>query len=125
MQVLPTRASRAGKGASGAGCFWGVADGAGGYFYSTGDGDNPLKNPQANYIKGEVKKRGLGLTGLAQALGLPYGTVTGVVNGYRHNERAQRAIAAYLGEPVEDLFQHVTQDSPGEAGVLSKNAGQN
>lgn len=44
------------------------------------------------------------LTSLARNLGLPYGTVAGTVYGYKRNPEVQARIAAYLGQPVSELF---------------------
>lgn len=57
-----------------------------------------------NLIKEELKKRGLDMTRLAQTLGVPYGTVVNVVNGYRKTPRVQEAIASFLGHSREELF---------------------
>lgn len=46
------------------------------------------------------------LTILARNLGLPYGTVAGTVYGYKRNPEVQARIAAYLGRPVEALFEN-------------------
>jgi len=59
---------------------------------------------RANWIKGELRKRGQDLTSLARNLGLPYGSVTGNVNGYRANPDTRQAIALYLGVTTEALF---------------------
>lgn len=41
---------------------------------------------------------------MADNLGLPYGTVTGTVYGYKRNPEVQEKIAAYLGRDREELF---------------------
>jgi len=61
-------------------------------------------NAKANYIKGQLKIRGLDMVRLAQELNLPYGSVVNNINGYRSNREVQERIARFLGEPVEKLF---------------------
>ena len=53
-------------------------------------------------ILAELRRRQMTMRGLAELYGLSRGGICNVWT--RANEKAERAIADFLGEPVEDLF---------------------
>ncbi len=63
-----------------------------------------LTRKQTNYIQGSLKMLGENTVTLAARLGRPWSTVAGTINGNRANPEVRRAIADFLGQPVEELF---------------------
>ncbi|MFA4904448.1 MAG: hypothetical protein WC600_17075 [Desulfobaccales bacterium] len=69
-----------------------------------------LKRRQEFHIKSllasrtDSRGRRMNLTSLSLELGEAYGTVAGVVYGNRINPQIRAKIAAFLGQPVEELF---------------------
>ena len=63
-----------------------------------------ISEERSNRIRGMLASRGMNQTTLAAAIGIPYGTVTTVVNGFKDQPRVRKAIARFLGVTVEELF---------------------
>lgn len=53
---------------------------------------------------------GLGLAGLAAAIGSPAGSVANNVYGYRQDPELQARIARFLGRPVAELFTPLPEE---------------
>ncbi len=64
-----------------------------------------LTREQTNYIQGRLKMMGENTVTLAARLMRPWSTVAGTINGNRANPEVRQAIADFLGEPVEKLFE--------------------
>lgn len=60
---------------------------------------------QAMRIKTLLAERRLNITSLAQRLGEAYGSVANTIYGHRRNPELRGKIAAFLGQPVEQLFK--------------------
>ncbi len=65
-----------------------------------------MKNfDQAWRIKRLLAEMGENISSLARKLNRPFGSVANNIYGYRTNSQLRGEIAAFLGKPVEDLFE--------------------
>ena len=67
-----------------------------------------------NYVKGEILQRGMTIRQVARMIGFKESIVTKTLEGIRHGQQIQEAVADLLGIPSVDLFgsSHWTRFKP-------------